>query len=425
MTTTYQQARDWRGPALFSFGFRPFFLIGAIWAAGAMGLWLAMIGGWIALPTAFDSVTWHAHAFLFGYLPAIIAGFLLTAVPNWTGRLPVVGWRLGLLVSLWLIGRIAVTVSAGLPAALVAVLDLSCMVMLAVMIAREIVAGKNWKNLVVLGMLLGLIVGGALFHLEFALGGDPVHGIGLRVGLGAGVMMISVIGGRVVPSFTRNWLVKVGDPARPSPPMQGFDKVVLLVTVVALALWVVFPNHTATAFALTALGLAQALRMGRWCGHRTLRAPLVWVLHLAYAFVPLGGAAMGFIGTGCGATSLDGGGCRSDDASRYDPSDAGPYRPPPIRKRRNRCGLWDACGIRSGAFYCWDLAGTGLAIYHVRCVVVRRILWVRVIVWAAIDAPKSQGVEHGLVGIWAPFGAFFLVHSSPLRPASGVLCPIG
>ncbi len=294
MTTTYQQARDWRGPALFSFGFRPFFLVGAIWAAGAMGIWLAMIGGWISLPTAFDSVTWHAHAFLFGYLPAIIAGFLLTAVPNWTGRLPVVGWRLGLLVSLWLIGRIAVTVSAGLPAALVAVFDLSCMAMLAVMIAREIIAGKNWKNLVVLGMLLGLIVGGALFHLEFALGGDPVHGIGLRVGLGAGVMMICVIGGRVVPSFTRNWLVKVGDPARPSPPMQGFDKVVLLVTVVALALWVVFPNHTATAFALTALGLAQALRMGRWCGHRTLRAPLVWVLHLAYAFVPLGGAAMGF-----------------------------------------------------------------------------------------------------------------------------------
>ena len=294
MATTRQQARDWQGPALLSFGFRPFFLAGTIWAAGAMVLWLAMIGDWIALPTAFDPVTWHAHAFLFGYLPAIIAGFLLTAVPNWTGRLPVVGWRLGSLVSLWLIGRIAVSVSAGLPAALVAMLDLSCMVVLAVMIAREIIAGQNWRNLVVLAMLLVLIAGGALFHLEYARGGDPVHGIGLRLGLAAGVMMICVIGGRVVPSFTRNWLVKVGDPARPAPPMQGFDKLVLSVSLVALAVWVTFPNHAATAGALIALGLAQALRMARWSGHRTLRAPLVWVLHLAYAFVPLGGVAMGF-----------------------------------------------------------------------------------------------------------------------------------
>lgn len=103
--TTMERHRAWRGPALLSFGFRPFFLLGALWAALAMALWVAMLAGKLTLPTAFDPVSWHAHEFLFGYLGAIIAGFLLTAVPNWTGRLPVTGWPLAGLVAAWLAGR--------------------------------------------------------------------------------------------------------------------------------------------------------------------------------------------------------------------------------------------------------------------------------------------------------------------------------
>lgn len=91
--TTSQQSRQWTGPAVFSFGFRPFFLFGAIWAAVVMLVWILMLTGTVMLPTLFDPVSWHAHEFLFGYLGAITAGFLLTAVPNWTGRLPVVGWH--------------------------------------------------------------------------------------------------------------------------------------------------------------------------------------------------------------------------------------------------------------------------------------------------------------------------------------------
>lgn len=113
MATTSDQVRAWSGPALFSYGFRPFFLGAGVWGAVAMMIWLAVLSGAIELPSAFDPVSWHAHEFLFGYLSAALAGFLLTAVPNWTGRLPVVGWPLAALAALWLLGRVAVLVSSG------------------------------------------------------------------------------------------------------------------------------------------------------------------------------------------------------------------------------------------------------------------------------------------------------------------------
>ena len=98
--TTMDRVRQWRGPAVLSYGFRPFFLMAGIWAVLAMGLWIAVLQGWARLPSRLAPVDWHAHELLYGYLPAVLAGFLLTAVPNWTGRLPVVGWPL-LAFTLW------------------------------------------------------------------------------------------------------------------------------------------------------------------------------------------------------------------------------------------------------------------------------------------------------------------------------------
>ena len=115
MTSAAEQMRTWRGPAILTFGFRPFFFGAGVWAALAITLWIPMLSGDLTLPTAFDPVSWHAHEFLFGYVAAVIAGFLLTAVPNWTGRLPIVGWPLGALFTLWLIGRLAVAASLYLP----------------------------------------------------------------------------------------------------------------------------------------------------------------------------------------------------------------------------------------------------------------------------------------------------------------------
>lgn len=293
MTSTAEQMRAWRGPAILTYGFRPFFFGAALWAALAMALWVPMLSGRVALPTAFDPVSWHAHEFLFGYLGAVIAGFLLTAVPNWTGRLPIVGWRLGGLAALWLAGRGIVMVSAGLPPLLVACVDLAFPVVLGAVIAREIVAGRNWRNLMVLGMLAVFTLGNAIFHWDAARGDYAAQGAGLRLGLGAAIMMIAVIGGRIVPSFTRNWLVKRGPGRLPVSPMQRFDKVALLVLLAALLLWVALPQHAATGVALVLAGILHLVRLARWAGDRTIAAPLVGVLHLAYAFLPLGALALG------------------------------------------------------------------------------------------------------------------------------------
>jgi uncharacterized protein involved in response to NO len=292
MTTTTEQMRAWTGPAILTFGFRPFFFGAAVWAALAMALWVPMLSGHLRLPTAFDPVSWHAHEFLFGYLGAVVAGFLLTAVPNWTGRLPIVGWWLGMLAGLWLLGRGTVAVSGGLPALLVAVVDLAFPIVFALLIAREIVAGKNWRNLIVLAMLTVFILGNALFHWEAAQGGYAAQGYGLRLGLGAGIMMIAVIGGRVVPSFTRNWLVKRRSAVLPVAPMQSFDKAALVVLALALVLWVALPFAALTGVALALAGLLHAQRLVRWAGHKTLAEPLVTVLHAGYAFVPLGAIAL-------------------------------------------------------------------------------------------------------------------------------------
>ncbi|WP_417208937.1 NnrS family protein [Antarctobacter sp.] len=299
-----EQMRAWRGPALFSFGFRPFFLFGAIWAAFAMVLWITALSGALDLPTRFDPVSWHAHEFLFGYLGAVLAGFLLTAVPNWTGRLPLVGWPLAALFALWCAGRVAVLFSALLPMGVAAVIDLGFPLVLGAVILREIVAGKNWRNLMVLGLLTVFTLANALFHLEAARGDYAAQGIGLRLGLATAIMMIGVIGGRIIPSFTRNWLVKEGQNARPAPPMQRFDKAVLLASLAGLLLWVAVPSDPVTAVALLAMGALHVMRLARWQGHRTGAEPLVWVLHVAYAFVPLGAISLGLAGlTGTGAAA--------------------------------------------------------------------------------------------------------------------------
>ncbi len=287
-----EQMRAWIGPAIFSFGFRPFFLFGAGWAALSMLIWIAVLVGGFDIPSRFDPISWHAHAFLFGYLNAIVAGFLLTAVPNWTGRLPIVGWRLAALFALWGAGRVAVFSSTHWPIGAAAMIDLAFPICLGGLILREIIAGKNWRNLMVLALLGVFTLGNVVFHIEAARAENAAQGYGLRLGLATAIMMIAVIGGRIIPSFTRNWLAGRGDLARPTPPMTQFDKLTLLISIGVLIRWVLVPASPLTALALMAFGLLHLWRLARWQGHRTLAEPLVWVLHIAYLFIPLGAMAM-------------------------------------------------------------------------------------------------------------------------------------
>jgi uncharacterized protein involved in response to NO len=291
--TSAEKIRRWNGPALLSYGFRPFFLFGSVWAGIAMIIWIIALTGTAAPPSRFDPISWHAHAFIFGYLSAVIAGFLLTAVPNWTGRLPVVGWPLAVLFGLWLSGRFAVLISAKLPFSLVAGIDLAFPMVLSLVILREIAAGRNWRNLAVLVLLVVFTLANLIFHLEAAWGDYPAAGLGLRLALAAVLMMISLIGGRIIPSFTRNWLVQQKIANLPVPPMRRLDKGVLLVSIAALSGWTAFPDARLSGVALLVMGLAHAVRLSRWKGHLTTAEPLVTILHLAYLFVPLGALAVG------------------------------------------------------------------------------------------------------------------------------------
>ena len=278
-----------RQGAFLSFGFRPFFLAAALFGGLAMLLWLPMLAGDATLPTTFAPLEWHVHEMLFGYLSAVLAGFLLTAVPSWTGcdrlRGPVLGW----LALAWLAGRAAVAVSAWIGAVPAAVIDLAFMPLLIAWAASRIVAAGKTRNLAVLAVVGAFFAGDVLFHWEAAQGRMEV---GLRLGLAAAVMLVMVIGGRIVPAFTRNWLATRG-PGRMPGASGRLEAATVAVAVLALLAWVAAPSAAPVAALLLLAGLAQSLRLARWAGERTGAEPLLLILHLGYACVPTGFLLMG------------------------------------------------------------------------------------------------------------------------------------
>jgi uncharacterized protein involved in response to NO len=294
--------RDYGGPVLLSYGFRPFFLFGAVYAGLAVLAWLPMFNGELELLTAFSPVDWHVHEMLYGYLPAVVTGFLLTAIPNWTGRLPIQGVPLLALVSVWVAGRVSVIFSAETGWLLAAIVDATFLALVVAATTREIVAGKNWQNLRVVGLVALLLSGNIAFHIEAHVRGTAEYGA--RVGIAAIVLLIVVIGGRVVPSFTRNWLARQ-NPGRLPAPVGRFDVAVIGLTGLTLALWIAQPTGRLAGAALAVMAVLNIVRLARWAGDRTCRERLVLILHIGYAFVPFGfllasAAALDLVMTGAG-----------------------------------------------------------------------------------------------------------------------------
>lgn len=282
---TMQKLRAYQGPALFSYGFRPFFLFGAVYAGAMIPLWLAVFAGDASLPTAFTPRDWHIHEMLFGYVGAVIAGFLLTAVPNWTGRLPIQGGPLAVLFAAWVAGRLAVTFSGVIGWQLALAIDAAFLLLLAAAAAREIVAGRKWNNLKVVAIISLLAVTNIAFHAEAHLGGVAEYST--RIGIALVVTLVCVIGGRIVPSFTRNWLAR-RQPGRLPVPFNRFDAIAMVAGVGAMIAWVVAPSGRWVAGALGVAGLLHFVRLVRWAGYRTVSDRLVLILHVAYAFIPAG-----------------------------------------------------------------------------------------------------------------------------------------
>lgn len=277
---------------MFSAGFRPFFLLASAWAAIAVPVWLAAYVHGYTLRTGLPAMLWHGHEMVYGFGLAAVAGFLLTAIPNWTGRLPVRGAPLAALAALWLAGRLAMLAAADLGLA-ASLLDLAFPAALLAVVARELVAGRNWRNLPVLGALALLFAGNLLFHLDAYL-------VGNRLGLATLLMLIALVGGRIVPSFTRNWLAKFRRGALLPAPESMLDRIALVVTGVALGLWVFTP----IAWPLVVAGAAAAARLSRWRGEATLREPLLFVLHLGYAWLALGLVLLGLDASGAALHAL-------------------------------------------------------------------------------------------------------------------------
>lgn len=272
-------------------GFRPFFFGGAAWAVIALALWIGSLTGELTLPTAIDALAWHRHEMLFGFVGAAIAGFVLTAVPNWTGRLPIAGWPLAVLFGLWAAARLALVFSSLSGLWLAALLDVGFFVLLALLAGREVLQASN-RNLPVVGIVLLFGAANAVDYLSVS-GAISAPDLGWRLAVGIVVLLISLIGGRIIPSFTRNWMAKQGITKRlPTQPAR-FDMIVIAATGFALLAWVAGPVATPIGVVLIAAAALQSARLARWGGARTWRDPFVLVLHIGYAWVPVGLALLG------------------------------------------------------------------------------------------------------------------------------------
>jgi uncharacterized protein involved in response to NO len=270
----------------FAYGFRPFFLAALLYALVALAAWLSVRGmHWAPLPTLPPQL-WHGHEMLFGFVVAAIAGFLLTAVPSWTGARGFAGWPLIALTALWLAGRVAFAMAAVVPVKVLAVVELAFLPSLAALIALPLLRTRN-RNTALLIVLTLLWLADGLFLCASSLGDVELASRSIRVGIDVVLMLITIIGGRIVPAFTGNALRSRGISA-PIRSRLGIEAIVIGSMVAMTILDATIPTARSTAIVAGVAALAHALRMSAWQGHRTGSQPIVWVLHMAYAWLPIG-----------------------------------------------------------------------------------------------------------------------------------------
>lgn len=271
---------------VFAYGFRVFFLCAGVFAIALMVLWLMQLLQPDVMSLPMPASQWHGHALLFGLVPAVIAGFLLTAVPNWTGTQRLHGTPLVWLAGLWLVGRLALLPGWCLPALPAAVLDLLFLPALTVAITPVLwrtPAPRNWgfpflllaltgANLLVHLGWLGLVSGGAA--------------LGLRLGVDIVVLLVAVVGGRITPAFTQNFLRQSGQPWEVRP-WVWLDRASVLVLLVMVAVDAVAPDSRIGGAVTLVAALLHGVRLSRWRGRQILDTPILWILHLAYGWLVL------------------------------------------------------------------------------------------------------------------------------------------
>jgi uncharacterized protein involved in response to NO len=271
---------------LFAYGFRPFFLLAGVFAVLAVPLWLAMYAvGTNPLP-GLPAQYWHAHEMLFGLVPAAIAGFLLTAVPSWTGARGFAGRPLMLLCAAWLAGRVAFAAAPLLPQWLVTIAELMFLPALAALLAPPLVRARN-RNTPLLAVITLLWCCDAVFLLGWVRLEPLLAYRALRVGIDVILTLITVIGGRIVPSFTANALRRRGQPTD-LVQRAWLEKLIVPAMIVMTAIDAWRPDSTLSGYVAVLVATAQALRLLGWQGIRTRDDAILWVLHVGYAWLPIG-----------------------------------------------------------------------------------------------------------------------------------------
>lgn len=284
------------GHPLFAYPFRIFFLAAGAYAILSLWAWLALIVTGLPLNGDIPPFNWHVHEMLFGFVAAAIAGFLLTAMCNWTGARPLAGGKLLLLFLSWLVGRLAMWLAFWLPEPVIAVADLGFMAAVTVYAGRVISAAGDRRNLMLIAILGTYWLCNLAFHVGLLSGQFGLVIASERAALMLVVVMITVIGGRITPAFSRNWLIRSGRSSQSIRSWLWLDGLAIGL-LLALTLALVGLGHSPlTGLLALSAGLAHTVRLLAWSGWSTAKEALLWILHLGQAFIPLGlflmGAAM-------------------------------------------------------------------------------------------------------------------------------------
>lgn len=274
--------------ALFNLAFRPFFLFGALFGMVAIALWTAFWHGASGFHPYGGPLWWHQHEMLFGFAAAIVTGFLLTAVQNWTGQRSVHGLPLAGLVLLWGLARLLLAMETGLPVLVIAVIDIALLPLVAIALARRVLAARQWRNMGFAPILLLLATANALMHAGATMNHPDWVAVGSQMTLLLISTLIVVVGGRVIPLFSASRLGTQPPRRYPALEWTAIGGMLALVLLQAAALLPLNLPAALVSAVAAVTGLANLIRLTSWKGWRTGHEPMLWSMHLAYGFVGLG-----------------------------------------------------------------------------------------------------------------------------------------
>jgi len=269
-------------PALFRLGFRPFFLFGSLFSMAALLLWLLQLSGWVTLSPHGNPLWWHGHEMLFGFVSAIIVGFLLTAVQNWTGVPGLRGWPLIGLFGLWLAPRLVLLDGALLSPMVAMILDMGFLLAAAALMARSVLQVKQWRNLVFVPILLLLTFFNGLSHMALMEQDPQLAQLALKGAAMVVIMVVSLLGGRVIPFFTER--ATQWQRTQNLPLLDAAAVACMLALIISLFCGI----ELLSRILAVAAALVLLLRWSRWGWRHSFRVPLLWSLHLSFVTIPLG-----------------------------------------------------------------------------------------------------------------------------------------